>query len=122
LSTFSRFQHFHDHYAVTDRKLGGGKYGSVYLAKEVSTTRQVACKIINLQLPVQRLSPSQCPSSVSKRWQAGVQVGGEEKMRAMREIKILATVSHVSYISLQLDSNLSCTAKYYQPQESFLFA
>ncbi|GAB7346519.1 hypothetical protein MBLNU457_5204t1 [Dothideomycetes sp. NU457] len=35
-------------YRVSERKLGFGAYGSVFAATEVSTKRQVACKIIDL--------------------------------------------------------------------------
>jgi serine/threonine protein kinase len=89
-------QYFQDRYTVTDRKLGSGKYGNVYLGKEVATKKQVACKIINLELAMQQLSDFQSFSTTGKRWEAGLYCAQEEKRRVMREIKILVKLSHVS--------------------------
>ncbi|KXJ97462.1 kinase-like domain-containing protein [Microdochium bolleyi] len=53
LHTFSELQiqemhRFRDRYVITDRRLGKGSVGSVYLAFDVRGNRQVACKIHNL--------------------------------------------------------------------------
>ncbi|KAH9884602.1 protein kinase-like protein [Xylariomycetidae sp. FL2044] len=42
---------FKGKYDITTRRLGAGGFGSVYLAKNVRTNRQLACKIYNLDNP-----------------------------------------------------------------------
>ncbi len=41
--------HFEDRYVITDRTIGSGGHALVYLATEVETGRQVACKVHNLR-------------------------------------------------------------------------
>ncbi|KAI9729989.1 MAG: hypothetical protein M1834_006187 [Cirrosporium novae-zelandiae] len=38
-----------DRYVITDRKLGAGAFGKVYMAIDHSTKRQLACKIVDLR-------------------------------------------------------------------------
>jgi len=42
-------QHFEKEYNVSDRKLGAGACGAVFMAIEQSSRTQVACKIIDLR-------------------------------------------------------------------------
>jgi serine/threonine protein kinase len=119
-SAHLRVQNIHDQYEILDRKLGCGKYGSVYLAREVSTTRQVACKIVDLDLAMHQLS-SQSFATAGERWEAGVQAARDERRKMMREIKILAGISHVS-CSPQIRTPTHPAAEHYQPQESFLLS
>ena len=78
---------------MTDRVLGKGHYGAVYLAKEMTTSRQMACKVVNLEIGISRImESSQEPSLFGT--QSGKQETGKEKI--MREIQILAKLSHVS--------------------------
>lgn len=69
---------------VSPRALGIGHFATVYLAEEVEKKKQVACKIVR-----------------SFRWDYDEQQRTEsqaiidERRKVMREIKILAQLSHV---------------------------
>jgi hypothetical protein len=82
----------------------------------------VACKIVDLELAMQQISPSQSPSIAGKSWETGIERAREEKKRLMREINILAKISHVSYPTTPGEINLTpSAAEYHQPEESLLF-
>jgi len=78
--------------------LGNGNYGEVYLATEVATTKQVVCKIVDLNKAMQKLSEH--PYAIGEAWEAGLRRASEEKKRVLREIRILARLSHVSHALL----------------------
>lgn len=87
-------QYFQDRYAISDRVLGGGFYGVVYLAHEVNTQKQVACKIIDLKAAAQQLSRPQTTSA--RMWDDEVvQLENAARQKVLREIRILAQLSHV---------------------------
>ncbi|RYP79208.1 hypothetical protein DL771_000186 [Monosporascus sp. 5C6A] len=48
MATSSVRKRLSDRYAITDRTLGVGAYGSIYLALEKATGRQLVCKVHNL--------------------------------------------------------------------------
>ena len=78
---------------MTNRVLGKGHYGAVYLAKEITTSRQMACKIVELEIGASRIMKSSQDLEMSGLQNIKQETGKE---RIMREIKILAKLSHVS--------------------------
>jgi hypothetical protein len=86
-----------DRYEVTDRILGQGHYGNVYLAHETTAhTKQVACKIINLDRAMHRLQEPELPVIIGTKWESRQHCAQEAKKKILREIRILATLSHAS--------------------------
>ena len=83
-------QNFSDRYSISDRLLGTGQYGKVYLAKEIATSRQVACKIVDLN------KTGEESLDFSETWAERCRRAKEEKDRLFGEIKVLALLSHVS--------------------------
>ena len=91
-------QYFSNRYSVSDRILGAGRYGNVYLATELATMKQIACKIVDLDLAMRNLSDSYRDSSLAVlRWKSGLESAKEERKRVLREIRILSKLSHVSF-------------------------
>lgn len=75
---------FANSYELSSRILGAGGYGRVYMAWDVRTHRQVACKIMELRDP------------------DGGHVGNRRNWKRMkemymREVEILGTLNHVSF-------------------------
>jgi serine/threonine protein kinase len=98
-------QYYRDRYAVSDRVLGSGQYGKVYLAHEVSTWRQLACKIVELNEAARQLAGLHNTSTRDDslthdplRWIEE----RRERQKAMREIEILSKLSHVSILLSRL--------------------
>lgn len=84
-------EHFDDRYDITERLLGTGQYGKVYLARERATLRQLACKIVDLNSTGEEIP--------SESWTERCRRAAGEKTRLLREIKMLAKLSHVSRIA-----------------------
>ncbi len=83
-------KHFQDQFHVSNRILGKGRYGVVYLGKEITRSRQVACKIVNLDLAAHCfLGSTQEPTW---RWQSA---RNEAMEKVLREIRILEALDHV---------------------------
>ena len=74
---------------MSDRVLGTGMYGSVYLAKEVASSSQLACKIVNLPSAIHKLA-----TSVDS-WSERAKEAKDLRRKALREIGILSKISHV---------------------------
>lgn len=79
-----------DQYNVTDRVLGSGQYGTVYLAQELMTSRQVACKIINLK------DVEGDAMNASGSWAERCRAAKTARDKSLREVTILGKLSHVS--------------------------
>ena len=86
-------QHFKDRYVISNRVLGGGFYGTVYLAQEVENAKQVACKIIDIKAAARQLSRPK--SSSEGMWDDEVCMESVARQKVFREIRILAKLSHV---------------------------
>lgn len=84
-------EYFRDRYAISDRLLGKGNYGAVFLASDASTSKQLACKIINVKRALYELGKTQ-PSLNPRR--GAISSAGMDVV--MREIRILADLDHVS--------------------------
>ena len=102
---------------VTDRLLGAGTFGKVFMAIEQQTRTQVACKIVDLRRledrPLDFLEGLERPSAADdvdnrrelkkvKQWGDQQKREGhlEDKLRIyLREIEILASISHVSSVT-----------------------
>lgn len=76
-------------YSVTDRLLGSGHYGKVYLATEVATRRQLACKVVNLRAAAAAVSNDNLADASAERTMGG------KRGRLMREVEILTMLNHV---------------------------
>ncbi|RDL35008.1 uncharacterized protein BP5553_06939 [Venustampulla echinocandica] len=95
-------QHFHDRFDVTDRLLGTGQFGSVYLAKEVATSRQMACKIVKLDLAGgQKPAKTKPYSNTGDEWQTQALRAKDGREIVMREVKILSRLKHPHIINLK---------------------
>ena len=105
-------KHFCKDYIITDRVLGAGAYGRVYMAIEQFQRKQLACKIVDLrklQRP-NRVSSgrweqpataenSRLPLAKVKSWGQKQKKDNrlEEKLKTYyREADILASLNHVS--------------------------
>lgn len=77
-SSDSLFQHFSHKYTLTDRCIGKGAEGAVYLTRVVSTGKQIVCKLVNLD----KLGNNGC----------------EEVRRKFQEADILRQLQHVSAV------------------------
>lgn len=74
---------FRSCYELSSRILGAGGYGRVYMAWDVRTNHQVACKIMELR------GPGGGRNGNRKNWK-------RMKEMYMREVEILGTLNHVS--------------------------
>ena len=94
----SDLEHFDERYLVTDRRLGIGAYGSVFVAVKQLTRRQVACKIIgpsiNAQPTVRQIRDSfgAFPTHSDATMQ---------DCRESREYTVLKELCHPNIISLE---------------------
>lgn len=77
---------FRDRYIITDRVLGIGSQGTVYLAFDVQRRKQVVCKILDLDL--------------FQNHKQGLGAAQQLLQRHLRETDILAKVRHVSSLNL----------------------
>ena len=75
-------------YRLTDRVLGSGGFGKVYLAVDRNGD-QVACKVVDMEAP---------PTTTVTRSEGG---GVPSWERALREVDILMTVSHPNVIDIK---------------------
>ncbi|KAI9784941.1 MAG: hypothetical protein M1839_001136 [Geoglossum umbratile] len=87
---------FADRYIITNRKLGMGGYGSVYLAINQQTKRQLACKIVNLHAMslkehAKDIKHNQKDMEASQKWYD----------RWTREVEILQSLNHPHIIDLE---------------------
>lgn len=110
-------QNFEKEYVVSDRKLGSGASGQVFMAIEQSKRRQLACKMVDLRklrFPARprigRLETAAAADDVDNGAQlARIQSWAERKRKenrleqelkvCHREATILASLSHVSNCS-----------------------
>ena len=77
-------QYFRDRYEIEDRMLGKGQYGTVFLSKEVSTKKQLACKVIDLDLAIQNLTSQSGTAIPHGRWEEK-QFAKAQKKRGTKE-------------------------------------
>ena len=104
------FQLFKDRFEITDRVLGRGAYGAVYLAKEFSTSRQLACKIIELDVAADRITEHSLSKAEGEDWRDRARRVGRGRDLVMREVKILSKLSHVCVSHCTTKSHCpSCT-------------
>lgn len=113
------FQHFADRYAVSDRILGSGQFGNVYLSKDLSSNRQIACKIIDLDSAIRSVAEDRPNRSESGR---PAHSAVYHRKKVLLEIEILSKLSHVSSIPMRRDSLLTSAAEYHQHQKGILFS
>jgi len=80
--------------------LGSGVYGSVYLANDVLTQKQVACKIVDLRRKA--VEPDGYDTPLDGAHKKEVQAFAEQekgiseaRKKQIREIEILSKLSHV---------------------------
>ncbi len=78
---------FNNLYIVTDRKLGAGGTGQVFMAIDVWNRCQVACKIVNLIKPIGKQAEEQ--------QQPGSALKTELQIKLWREVDLLKHISHV---------------------------
>lgn len=90
-------EYFRDRYNVSDRILGSGKFGSVYLAFEQSTKKQVACKVVDLESAISSVSKNRPdPSAPGLRWKSDLVSAKKQRKKVLLEIEILSKLTHVS--------------------------
>ncbi|KAG9245311.1 kinase-like domain-containing protein [Calycina marina] len=95
---FSDLVFFCDQYEISNRMLGKGQYGNVFLATEVATKKQLACKIINIELAMSSLSSQSSAATMPRsRWEEAQ----FQKKRVLLEIRILSKLSHPNIIDLK---------------------
>lgn len=93
-------------YRVTERKLGAGAYGHVYLAVGLAQQQQLACKIVNLRklrLKEEKAEPERTKKNQMLR---GIlprkSVVDQRVNRTFREVEILEALDHVSMMNHDL--------------------
>lgn len=88
---------------MSDRILGQGSYGAVYLALDLSqdlaSKKQVACKIINLTASGEKHMEQRPDLKAGDMWHNQLRRANEGRNIALREIKILSKLSHVRRLS-----------------------
>lgn len=89
-------QFFRDRFTVFDRILGKGTYGAVYLAQEKATLVQMACKVVNLSACGDKHMERRTYAKAGDLYQDQCRRAAEGRKIALREIKILSRLSHVS--------------------------
>jgi serine/threonine protein kinase len=94
----SDLEHFDDRYLVTDRRLGIGASGSVFVAVKQSTRRQIACKIIKPSTNVQPAVPLVRDSFGAILTDANATT---KDCRKSREYTVLKDLCHPNIISLE---------------------
>lgn len=78
-------------YRLTDRVLGSGSYGKVYLAVDRNGD-QVACKVVDMKPP-----PAAATAATARREGSAV----SDWERALREVDILMTLNHPNVIDIK---------------------
>jgi hypothetical protein len=78
-------QFFQDRYEISDRLLGSGMFSKVYLASDVTTKRQLACKIVDLRATVPASGHTAREITTSR----------EDRERLIREVDLLTRLNHV---------------------------
>ncbi|KAF7513282.1 hypothetical protein GJ744_009703 [Endocarpon pusillum] len=112
-------KHFEKEYNVSDRKLGSGACGAVFMAIEQSRRTQLACKIVDLRRlgVAPRTQTSRCETAAateevdSRAQMAKIKLWAERKQNEYhleqqlkayyREASILATLSHPNIIGIE---------------------
>ncbi|KAI6716316.1 hypothetical protein PZA11_002612 [Diplocarpon coronariae] len=87
---------FQDQYSISNRMLGSGQYGKVFLAKEVVSSKQVACKIVDFEEAMQNQGAM---SQTSLATSSGNYMITRDNI--MREIRILSDLSHPHIVNLR---------------------
>ncbi|RDW70128.1 hypothetical protein BP5796_08525 [Coleophoma crateriformis] len=98
-------KYFANSYKISKRSIGSGCTGTVYLAKDLSTSKQLACKIINRSLALEAFLPSNI-SAADPEVAPGASV---RSRKVMREIEILSQLSHPNVIDLKQTFISDCT-------------
>ncbi|KAK5942019.1 hypothetical protein PMZ80_005971 [Knufia obscura] len=110
-------QTFCDKYVLTDRLLGSGAFGSVFMAVEQTSRTQLACKVVDLRHIGRTREQSQShheprppPTSRAKSELRQVRVWADKQKRQiplekkfnsyMREFEIISSISHANIIAL----------------------
>ena len=75
----------------------------MYLAKELATNKQIACKVVDLDIAIRSVSesrPDRCESGAL--WKSGVESAKRHRKKVLLEIEILSKLSHVSVLTFDV--------------------
>ncbi|TKA82438.1 hypothetical protein B0A49_00037 [Cryomyces minteri] len=89
---------FEPSYLLTNRKLGGGAYGSVYDAIHQKTQRQLACKIVSLSMEPET---DKSGRTLATTQQARTLEFARYVQKQSREFDVLKDLSHPNIIALE---------------------
>jgi hypothetical protein len=68
----------------------------VYLAKELSTNKQIACKVVDLDIAMRSVAETRPERPVTGvLWKSGVDSARKQRKKVLLEIEILSKLSHV---------------------------
>ncbi|RKF79922.1 Meiosis-specific serine/threonine-protein kinase mek1 [Golovinomyces cichoracearum] len=87
--------------AFSGRLLGKGHFGAVFLAKDLATSRQLACKIVDLNEAAYEITETIQSDPLGQRWINKFHKDRDGKRLVMREIRILSKLSHPHIINLK---------------------
>ncbi|TQS35838.1 hypothetical protein Golomagni_03730 [Golovinomyces magnicellulatus] len=93
-------QFFKNEFSVSERLLGKGHFGAVFLAQDLVTSRQLACKIVDLSEAAYEITETIQSDPLGQRWINKFHKDRDGKRLVMREIRILSKLSHVCVTSL----------------------
>ncbi|QSZ30898.1 hypothetical protein DSL72_000456 [Monilinia vaccinii-corymbosi] len=94
-------QYFQDRFTISNHVLGSGIAGEVFLANNVGTSKQMACKVVKIKSSRSRLPSSQNGSVPGSRESNQQQDTEWENKSSLREIDILSKLNHPNIISIQ---------------------
>lgn len=77
----------------------------MYLATELSSKKQIACKVVDLESAMKSVSDSRPDrSGTGLGWKSGVQPTTKQRKKVLLEIEILSRLTHVSSEAVILSS------------------
>jgi hypothetical protein len=99
-------------YSVSNRVLGSGICGTVYLASEFTTKQQLACKVVDLRAQGVAVGSSQSTKNRRTNTARAAEIR-RARQRFFHEIEMLSLIDHVCIILTEIKYKLIERAEHY---------